>query len=348
MTVIQIILLSPNSLEQLKPVDIMITRESLIQNREPSLIPGFPLKQIPDYFMEQVSHVSIQKTFKQWNIKAQKAFFYSLPYDHDNPTSSEKQVHARTIQAYLYDGNDQITRITGQEAKYTLNKKKLEIYGKVNVLFPDGFEVTSEYLKYQPENKQILISTEYAVTGSICQSNGQLFAFKSLGMDYQMETSQINLLKKAVVSLTMPTKKNDTIIQSDFCTIDRMDHLAHFKMDPNQPISSQFVHIFQPTLFARARKAKLYYGDFKKILHSLIASDEVLIKEIQKDLKTDSLLRYATSEKALFDMSKNKIVLTGLPQVYQNQDTVTGDTILIYRNTDTVEVEQSNGFSKGN
>jgi len=59
------------------------------------------------------------------------------------------------------------------------------------------------------------------------------------------------------------------------------------------------------------------------------------------------VMKYATGGRADFDSHKNVIVLTEYPQVYQDEDTVTGDKILLHRDTDIIEVEHSNAFSQG-
>jgi lipopolysaccharide export system protein LptA len=101
----------------------------------------------------------------------------------------------------------------------------------------------------------------------------------------------------------------------------------------------------------RSRRAHLNYGDFSQVLQYLIAYDDVLIKEtgikkIEKNPKPE-VLRYATSGQADFDTHRDIILLTQFPQVYQGEDTATGDIILMHRDTDVIEIEHSNSFSQG-
>ena len=77
--------------------------------------------------------------------------------------------------------------------------------------------------------------------------------------------------------------------------------------------------------------------------------EDVLVKETDPKKKTkNESLRYATSGKAVFDTKRDVIVLSEFPQVYQDNDTVTGEVIVLHRDSDVVEVEQSNAFSQGN
>jgi lipopolysaccharide export system protein LptA len=70
--------------------------------------------------------------------------------------------------------------------------------------------------------------------------------------------------------------------------------------------------------------------------------DDVLVREIGKPSQ-----RYGTGGRADFESQRNVIVLREFPQVYQDRDTVTGDVIIVHRDTDIVEVEHSNAFSEG-
>ena len=133
-----------------------------------------------------------------------------------------------------------------------------------------------------------------------------------------------------------------TTIESDRCLIDRKIQLAQFTMEPYRKSENRFVRITQPGFFAKGRRANLNYGDFAKLLQYMVAYEDVLIRETG-----DSQLKYGTGGIAEFDAHRNVIVLKQFPQVYQNDDTVTGDVIVVHRDTDIVEVEHSNAFSQG-
>jgi hypothetical protein len=315
--------------------------ETLILDHEPSIVPGLPRNRIADYSVEQLRYVSTQNGEKQWRIESNQAFMY-------NP---EHLMHSRGVKAFLYDPDGQMTTITGNESRYFLNQKDLEVYGNVKTIFPDGFELDSDYLRYRPNEKRILIPNTYPVVGKGQEEENQLFRFKSRGLDYAMGSSQIILPEAAQVTMerTTPTTPDTvgvpdlTVIESDHCFIDRIKHFAHFTMDAKTPIQKRYVHITQPTLFTRSRTADLNYGSFTKVLQYLVAYEDVLVKE----KNDDGLLRYATSQHAEFDTRRDVIVMTQFPQAYQNQDTVTGDVILMHRDSDIIEVENSNAFSQG-
>ena len=352
--VTEIVALSPSSLEEGKPGPLAVEPEALILDNEPSLIPGFPQRKIAEYGVEDFRFVSIENGNKQWRIEAKRAFMY-------NP---ERLVHSRRMKAFLYDPEGKITTITGDESKYFLNNRNLEVFGNVKTLFPDGFELNSDYLRYKPEQHKIEIPRQYRVHGIGEENAGKKLQFLSKGLDYQMNESLILLNEAVRVTLSriepradsaqdVPLNKTQdathrgvpdaTLIESDQCLINRKNNLAKFTMDSNRRIDTRFVHISQPHLTSRSRRADLNYGDFSTLLKYMTAYEDVLIK----DTSNPKSLRYATGGRADFDNRGDMIVMTEFPQVYQDQDTVTGDIITIHRDTDIVDVEHSNAFSQG-
>ena len=337
----QIVALIPSSLEEGKSTSIGVDPDLLVQDDEPTLVPGIPKNRIPEYSIEQFHYVSLQDGQKLWRVEARKAFLY-------NP---ERLSHSRGVTAYLYDPEGKITKVTSNEARYFMNKKDLELYGKVKTIFPDGFELDSEYMKYKPNNRHIEIPTEYLAHGIGSENEGQRFSFISKGLDYTLGEPLVHLKKEVKVTLEKLNSPNDkahgvpdvTTIESDHCLIDRSLSLAFFTMNPKRPLKSRFVYITQPTLYSRARRADLNYGDFSKVLQYIVAYEDVFIK----DKGEDQLLRYATGGRADFDTKEDIVKLTQFPQAYQSEDTVTGDVIIMHRDTDIIEVEHSNAFSSG-
>ena len=341
LVITQIVFLSPTVLEETPAKPLTINSEELILDQGPTLVPGLPKARVAEYNIETFTYVSVQNGIKQWKIDAENAFLY-------NP---ERLVHARRVKAFLFDPEGKVTVVTGLEAKYFLNRKNLEIFGNVKTVFPDGFELYSEYLQYTPQTSRIFIPKTHLATGLGQENQGQRFQFVSHGLDYDMGKALIKLLSDVTVTLTQASGANpeaggvpeNTKIESDRCLIHRQTKLAEFDMEASRPLKARFVHITQPTLFAKGRRADLSYGDFHQILQYLTAYEDVFIKEKGE---TESL-RYATGGRADFDTRRDLIVLTQFPQVYQNEDTVTGDVIVMHRDTDVIEVKHSNAFSTG-
>lgn len=338
-TIAEIVAFSPSSLEEVDSSLEEDPADLVGDHNEVTLATGIPKDVVPDYSIDGFDYVSTQAGEKQWKLLAKRAYLYN----------SNKLVHARTVNAFLYDSEDQITTITGKEAKYFMNQRDLEVFGSVVTRFPDGFVIESEYLRYLPKEKRIEIPLQYEVKGYGKQPDGQYLSFRSRGLDYVMGDAQIYLPDYVRLEMTKDTgnrveSKDRTVIESDHCMIYRNKQLAHFTMRANRPLKEKFVHITQPNLDVKSRTSDLNYGDYDQLVKYMVAYDDVLIKEENKD---DGSLRYATSGRADFETKRNVIILTHFPQVYQNNDTVTGDVIILHRDTDIVEVEHSNAFSEG-
>lgn len=334
----QIVALSPSSLDQ-SSSQAKVPQQTLAEDLqdEGTLATNVPKGKIPEYTVEGFNFVSTQGGEKQWKLDAKRAFLFN----------SEKLVHARQVTAYLYGSDGKITVVTGDEAQYFMNKRDLEIFGHVKTRFPDGFETLSEYMRYLPQSKKVEIPMKYVVNGQGQEDKGQEFHFKSQGLYFEMLKSDIVLpaavkfTLKRLATLNHPAE--NTTIESDRCVIHRLEQLAHFTMNAERPLATRFVRINQPTLYAQSRRADVNYGNFDKLLQYMTAFEDVLIRETG----SGSSLRYGTGGRADFDAHRDVIVLKEFPQVYQDNDTVTGDIILVHRDTDIVEVEHSNAFSEG-
>jgi len=337
---LETIVFAPNPLESLSSSPTPEQSHFLLQEQQPMLAPGIPYQELPEYSIEKFSYLSISQGEKQWRIQAKLAFLYK----------SQNLTHAREVTVYLYDQEEKETIVSGKEAKYFFDHKNLEIFGEVFVVFPDGFQTKTQYLRYLPDQKRIEIPTTYLTQGKGHQSKNEL-QFTSYGLIYDMNQNTIELLQDVLLSLEQkdrtqqehtPGVPHSTQIQSDHCIIDRNSHLARFSM--HAPQRSQRVQIKQPKLFTKCRRADLNYGDFSKILRYLTAYEDVWIQETPSQSQS---LRYATGGRADFDTHEDTITISEFPQAYQDQDTVTGDLILMHRATGIIEIQHSNAFSTG-
>lgn len=371
--IMQIVALSPNSVEESRDSSAPIEPDALLPKEKGTLAPGIPKGQVPEYSVDQFNYVSTHESVREWNLISATAYFYN----------SARLVHARTVKAYLFDPDGKITVVTGQEAKYSMatpvastgakpsptpasakkdaaaknaatNDRDLEVFGNVVTTFPDGFEVHSEYMRYRPDLRSIEIPVQYEASGRGKDPSGQILSFTSQGMFYSRKAEEISLPRAVKVTVEKQDSKplakgasDKTVIESDRCVINREQKLATFSMYPSRPIKERFVRVTQPTLFSKGRRGELNYGDpteaSSKLLHHVALYDDVLVKETAKD----GPLRYATAGQANFEGTQDIVVLTKFPQVYENEDTVTGDRIILHRDSDVVEVEHSNSYSAG-
>jgi len=100
-------------------------------------------------------------------------------------------------------------------------------------------------------------------------------------------------------------------------------------------------------MFSRSRRAELNYGSAGRTVNYMTAFEDVFVRERSADDPQKLALRYATGGRADFDNVRNVVVFSEFPQVYEDNDTMTGDLITLHRDSDLVEVEHSNAYSEG-
>lgn len=337
---LQIIALSPSSLEE-EETDItenFLTQEEVLEVMLPGdkiLAPNIPASRVPDYHTEQYRYLSTQGGEKQWKLQADSANVYN----------KEKLVHSKEVIIELYDSSDKTTWVTGLEATYHFNQKEVELFGNVKVTLPDGFILESEYLKYITGTKTLEIPIAYAVHGYGESEDGKRkLDFKSFGMTFDQISDEIDLKKRVVFDMNrVGQTPSSTVIQSDHCHIDRKKRMAYFTMAPGSS-TKRFAKLNQPGLYVQSRKMDLNYSSGAEVVNYLLAREDVYIEET----KNGKVSKTGVCQHARFDNKRNLIIMTQFPQVYQDKNTVTGDKITIDRDTDLIEVEESNAFSKGN
>lgn len=336
--ILKIVVLSPSSLEESELIARVVSLEELILKPGKTLAPGIPEGAIPDYKIQDLDYYSTRGGEKQWNLLAEQAYFFN----------AQKLVHAKQVKAKVFDASGKVTLISGTEAKYLMDRNDLEIFGNVETTFPDGFVLHSQYIRYQPKLKKIDIPIQYLTSGDgRTERTGEKIHFTSLGLEFETEKSEITLPKDVHFHL-VSNQGEEYEIFSDHCKIHRAEHLVDFTMDPSLPDEKRFVRLHQVSLEAHGRAARLKYGGQSSRIEMLSLFDDVLIQEFALNSKKEpSLIRYGTGGHGDFDSAKNLIILTIYPQVYQGDDTLTGDKITLHRDSDTVEVEQSNAFSAG-
>lgn len=94
-------------------------------------------------------------------------------------------------------------------------------------------------------------------------------------------------------------------------------------------------------LKAMSNKGVVYLENYNKRLKYYSLSDDVRLEESLK-LDSNKVIRKAFAEKLEGIVSEQKIILTGLPKVFQGRDVIKGNRIVIRENVETVEVDDAN------
>ena len=316
-------LLSPSSLEEdfsgvrvVHPKDLL---NFLKNESEPVLAKGIPTEITPAYSLRNFDFFSTNENKPQLKFSAKKSNFYQ----------KEQLIHAKDAVVTLPDS----TTVTSRESLYDTLKNEIEFYGDVVTTFENGVVLRSHYMKaITRPTLNILIPVTEAVSGEKNDPSSSVL-FKSYGLSYiDSENKELKLISNVVATVSNDRK---TQIQSDRARVPLSKNKLYFYMNENQNFDRQFVKVHQLDLEMKSRSVEINLKNSK--LESISALSDVSIREHSF---------YSTSGKATFIENTNQIELTDFPQVYQDKDTITGDTIIYNRTEDTIEVKQSNAIYK--
>ena len=105
------------------------------------------------------------------------------------------------------------------------------------------------------------------------------------------------------------------------------------------------VHVEKQQLKADSHRGEIFLENYNKKLKYFVLYDDVKVVEkvkLEKDGRVSSFERRAFGEKLEGMMSDGKIILTGYPKVFQQNDVITGNKIVLRENNEVVEVDDAN------
>lgn len=316
----------------LRPSNIESTEENStsMYNSIESMIEAQKRNEEVGYTIDGFHYTAVEGEIKHWQMEAIEAILFE----------KSQLVRAQKARIKMFDTAAKITLIEGDEAHYQMGNRDLEMVGNVKVTFPDGFWIKTTKAYYSA--KTGLITTKEPFYGEAVPQKGELMQIWGTGFEASKTKPEINVLSQTKVRMRRLAADEVTDVQSDKGRVDRITKIAYFWMND----STRFVESQQGTLHVRSKRQDATYDPASHVLKYMTAYDDVLIKETDP-VRGKAGLKYATSQKAEFLTQENKILLSGFPSAYQEHDTLTGELITIYRNTNMVEVTHANAYHEG-
>ncbi len=322
-----LLLLTPSSLEEdfgtmriLKPKDLLSFLKNEPESRfDRSFIRDTP----PSYALRDSILYSTEGGQPKLKLTSRKSNLYQ----------TEQMSHIRDAKAEV-DGR---ATVESKEALYDMAKGSILFSGDVHCTFEGGAEVDSDIavMELKPVIR-IRIPVTEQVRGRKMNLSSPV-TFNALGLEYSDDSPKVLRLLKAVdaqVHSERPLR-----ILSDQATFLPDEGLLHFFMNDDQIIERQFVLTKEPQFDLKSRTLDLKLAKGKE-LEEATALQDVWFQDRQNPEK----MTEGTGGKAVYRPGANVIHLSDFPQLYQDRDTVTGDSITYHRNTDEVEVIQSNAI----
>jgi lipopolysaccharide transport protein LptA len=324
--VAHLLLLSPSSLEEdftgmrvIHPKDLL----GFLRN-DPETLASVPfLRSIaPTYSARDGVLYSTENGSPRFKLIAKRTNLYQ-----------ESQIaHIREAKVYLEEG----TEITSAEALYDLVKSQVTFIGSVVSRFKGGAVVESEraILDLRPALRLEIPVNEQA-RGKKTNLASPLF-FESMGLTYSGADSTLRLLSKVKVRLG---GSRTLEVVSDHCDLVQSKQTLEFWMDDTRIIERQFVVATDPGLFLKSRRMEIKLRTGQEI-REILALQDVFFE----NLGDPSSSTQGSGGRGIYRVKENEITLSEFPQLYQDRDTVTGDTITYNRNSERVEVTRSNAI----
>lgn len=218
-----------------------------------------------------------------------------------------------------------------KNSRALLKKKEIFLEKEVEVktmntnLYAEKISILSEgEAVYANENVKTLSTIENTNDEIIINSNSAIYHPKTQTIEYHDNVNGIIKRKRIY--------EENINLKADFLIFKGLVSLVEMKGN---------VALKKGGLDAWATRGEVFLENYNKKLKYYALYDDVKLQE--KFLNEGKpLLRKAFSEKLEGIMSEKKIILTGLPKVFQGRDVIKGNKITIRESIETVEVDDAN------
>jgi len=361
------------------PVDAMSLMK---QSGGPNLATGIPTDKAPDYTIQQFSFISTFSGRKEWRVVSDEAQLYKEEGVNHlkkvrawiyNPQGEATEVTALEAK---YIQSSRVIELFGSvvaqlpdgfivKSDYLLHDPQ-----RKTIEFPLPWPVIGDGTQLKPSGEKRSDAFQPKLS------------FSAVGGSLHLKTNQVQLFSQVIVTLDRPDAERTetalrekrpsptgrkhpgvpdrTLISADRALLLKKEGRIQFTMSDQTPIAQRFVRILQPRTYARGRKATADFSQSNGILHWLSLDDDVLIKErssaeTEESLKSPTnqtgrppnVAQYITSGRAEFDIDTDQVTFKVFPQAYQGDSTLTGDWMILHRETDVVEVINGNAYNAG-
>ncbi len=324
------VLLSPSSLEDdfggmrvIHPRDLL----GLLQNEIETLaVSQLPENTPPSYSLRDLRLASSHQGSPEFLLSARKSVSFQ----------QEELTHFRDLVLTTADQME----IRSKEALYRQKEHVIHLLGDVRVKLPGGVEVRTETAELTTRpSLHVRVPATVRVEGLHTKGRNRV-TFSSFGLDYVADSPEhLRLLHQ--VEVKTKSARNLTIL-SDSADYSEEEGRLAFTMSDKRPIQQQFVRLTEPAFELKARNLELDLSGEKE-LQTVRAEKDVWFEEVgESGMKTSG-----TGGRGVYSVENGLVTLSEFPQLYQDRDTITGEIILFHRDTDTIEVRQSNA-SYGN
>ncbi len=249
--------------------------------------------------MDGVHLVETQKGSRDWELFAEKARGYQGEGDW-----FLKKVR---VQFYNLEAND--FTVTGNEGEIDGKTKNIKIKGNVVTKSANGYTFYTEEIFYNSQLRKIISPGKIKMIGP-ADDQGEGLKLDGYNMHILVDINEMKIFKDIVAIKKMNSNQN-LKIASEMATFSGKSKEAHF--ENNVTLNYGNMLIKGPDCFF------IYSTNMKNLERINVKGGVELI-----DKK-----RRATSQDLVVDLYKTTLRLTGTPKIYQDQDEISGEEIML-------------------
>lgn len=232
---------------------------------------------------------------------------------------------------FAFTGKGQRVDYSGERGVYDQKKEILTLEKDTSVRLPDT-DATSDKMIYEVAEDRIhLIGTVKTKTFYVEEGDwiyldaDEAFFWTEARRSSYLGNVSGEIKRKRVYEDSLSFKSNELYL-----------NMNDLKADLNHDVFMK-----KQNLTATSRRGEIYLENYNKKLKYFALYDDVkVVEKVMLDGKF--INRKAFSEKLEGVPSESKIILTGYPKVYQLNDVIKGNKIVLRENTEVVEVDDAN------
>jgi lipopolysaccharide export system protein LptA len=232
---------------------------------------------------------------------------------------------------YAFSDKGQKIDYQGEKGIYN-QKEEILLLERDTVLETPDTQATSDKLTYEVQKDRVHLEgnvktkTYYQEEGDwIYLDADQAYFWTEARRSSYLGNVSGQIKRKRVYEDSLSFKSNELYLNMDL-----------LKADLNYDVLMK-----KQNLTATSRRGEIYLENYNKKLKYFVLYDDVkVVEKVMLDGKF--INRKAFSEKLEGLPSESKIILTGYPKVYQVNDVIKGNRIVLRENTEVVEVDDAN------
>jgi lipopolysaccharide export system protein LptA len=236
---------------------------------------------------------------------------------------------------FVFTGKGERVDYAGERGVYDQNKEVLTLERETTVNLPDT-QANSEKMIYEVKEDRVHLigdvktKTFYVEQGDwIYLDADEAYFWTEARRSRYLGNVSGEIKRKRVYEDSLSFRSNELYLNMNTLKAD-LNHNVFMK---------------KQNLTATSRRGEIFLENYNKKLKYFVLYDDVkVIEKVMLDGKF--INRKAFSEKLEGLPSESKIILTGYPKVYQLNDVIKGNKIVLRENTEVVEVDDANSKFK--